>query len=128
MMMGLPSQSWGFNGAAVRKRRRVCEHGGVCGQFVGSFNGAAVRKRRRENVALLLFATRDGFNGAAVRKRRRAPSFLPAVLARDCQLQWGRRSKTAEGARLPDLRATSRGASMGPPFENGGGAHRGTAY
>ena len=97
MMMGLPSQSWGFNGAAVRKRRRVCEHGGVCGQFVGSFNGAAVRKRRRENVALLLFATRDGFNGAAVRKRRRAPRFF------------------ARSAR------TGLSASMGPPFENGGG-------
>ncbi len=41
---------------------------------------------------------------------------------RQVRLQWGRRSKTAEGVRPADRDAIEGDtASMGPPFENGGG-------
>ena len=60
------------------------------------FNGAAVRKRRRVPRWPTVAVSLHCFNGAAVRKRRRAPStraYRDMVVA----LQWGRRSKTAEG-------------------------------
>ena len=110
-----------------------------------SFNGAAVRKRRRgPTVRHGARVTWRGFNGAAVRKRRRGSS--TDLTSARCALQWGRRSKTAEGigrcttrARQSELQwgrrsKTAEGragwggchdavhaASMGPPFENGGG-------
>ena len=59
-------------------------------------------------------------NGAAVRKRRRANR----VMATDsnAELQWGRRSKTAESSgRGMGAGHRELAASMGPPFEDGGG-------
>ena len=86
----------GFNGAAVRKRRRVRRKSRSARSASFRFNGAAVRKRRRGRVQWgTERCTTSGFNGAAVRKRRRA--------ARTSYLGW--------------LQL----ASMGPPFENGGG-------
>ncbi len=41
--------------------------------------------------------------------------------ARHARLQWGRRSKTAEGVDHAFLLWRHLLASMGPPFENGGG-------
>ena len=155
------------NGGGRRPRPR-------CYRLRRRFNGAAVRKRRRDR-SLLAWSTRtwSGFNWAAVRKRRRARgAYRPASLrvagasmgppfengggsiqhvvdtAIAFILQWGRRSKTAEGdagglrggchprdgnplqwgRRSKRRRVTSviqalvaNPASMGPPFENGGG-------
>ena len=112
----------GFNGAAVRKRRRERSPSARVREPGRSFNGAAVRKRRRASATPSISRHHiPSFNGAAVRKRRRVwytshcesclrklqwgrrsktaerPS-LAAFLAKYDWLQWGRRSKTAEGS------------------------------
>ena len=48
-----------------------------------------------------------------------------AVAVVRAMLQWGRRSKTAEGPCASFPPAVATGASMGPPFENGGGRQAG---
>ncbi len=114
-----------FNGAAVRKRRRGLRGGCGVGATRGMetrFNGAAVRKRRRVHLGDPGPRGQSGFNGAAVRKRRRDHSHTLGVTRSHLVLQWGRRSKTAEGDHRPQgLIVLDSQASMGPPFENGGG-------
>ncbi len=53
-------------------------------------------------------------NGGGLRGR-----LLPRIAS--SPLQWGRRSKTAEGTQNPICKYRGLPASMGPPFENGGG-------
>ncbi len=53
-------------------------------------------------------------NGGGIAELEKEDSIYP--------LQWGRRSKTAEGQHDLRLAAERLRASMGPPFENGGGS------
>ena len=57
---------------------------------------------------------------------RRSKTAEGRGLCCDCgvrrRLQWGRRSKTAEGRGLEGRSSVGANASMGPPFENGGGS------
>ena len=132
----------GFNGAAVRRRRKFFRRR-PCEASQSSFNGAAVRRRRKspKSPAILeCYAgasmgppSEDGGNCTPA-----APSTARSTL------QWGRRPKTAEmaanrsatafsfarfnGAAVRRRRKclvarftrTRQTASMGPPSEDGG--------
>ena len=113
----------GFNGAAVRRRRRDWAAVRVSTRII-CFNGAAVRRRRREGSTAparpaspmlqrsrrpktaescvgsdAMAAVPDSFNGAAVRRRRRGEHVLLARVG-DAALQRSRRPKTAESVCL----------------------------
>ena len=111
----------GFNGAAVRRPRRVAqssherlqrstasmgprsgdrgEREPTCSRAsaISGFNGAAVRRPRRGSADVPASAIVERrFNGAAVRRPRRARRAAGVSSARADALQWGRGPETAE--------------------------------
>ena len=73
----------GFNGAAIRRRRRA-RSSNHRARWAQRFNGAAIRRRRRERTQGLKRRGPQGFNGAAIRRRRRAEPGLSRRSAAAC--------------------------------------------
>ena len=132
-----------FNGAAIRRRRRVAalmpvipvivalqrsrhpktaeRSWGGCAHWRPrrSFNGAAIRRRRRAAAAPGRARPVACFNGAAIRRRRRAAA-ASREASESIALQRSRHPKTAERASHPRFEEASFDASTEPPSEDGG--------
>ena len=85
------------------------------------FNGAAVRKRRRAIASDWPKTRMARFNGAAVRKRRRV-SESGSLPEKEEKASMGPPFENGGGCHSTSSKCTDNRASMGPPFENGGGA------
>ena len=97
---GWPRAAWlsrlRFNGAAARWRRKDSEGRAWCSPKT-CFNGAAARWRRKERDTETRYGAQTGFNGAAARWRRKEADMRRVPAGHRGRLQWGRRSRAAEG-------------------------------